>query len=99
VIEAQPLRARTIVEPQVVIDPAVTPVAATRVVQAPVAAAAPVAAVRTTSFRRFAPDAVIAAAVGLVVMVIGLLAIVRGGFDGPREGPLGEGLGRTHTTP
>ena len=98
VIEAQPLRARTIVEPQVVAEPAVTPVAATRVVQAPVAAAAPVAAVRTTSFRRFAPDAVIAAAVGLVVMVIGLLAIVRGGFDGPMEDPVVEVLGFTHTT-
>ena len=65
--------------------------------QAPVAAA-PVAAVRTTSFRRFAPDAVIAAAVGLVVMVIGLLAIVRGGFDGPMEDPVVEVLGFTHTT-
>ena len=97
VIEAQPLRARTIVEPQVVVEPAATPVAAARVVQAPVVAA-PAGAVRTTSFRRFAPDAVIAAAVGLVVMVIGLLAIVRGGFDGPMEDPVVEVLGFTHTT-
>lgn len=92
VIEAQPLAARPVVEPQVVVDPAATPVATAPVV------VAPAAAVRTTSFRRFAPDAVIASAVGLVVMVVGLLAIVRGGFDGPMEDPVVEVLGFTHTT-
>jgi len=97
VIEAQPLGARTVVEPQVVVEPAATPVAAARVVQAPVVAA-PATAVRTSSFRRFAPDAVIAAAVGLAVMIVGLLAIVRGGFDGPMEDPVVEVLGFTHTT-
>jgi hypothetical protein len=92
VIEAQPLGARAVVEPQVVVERPVTPI-----VSAPVAAA-PVTAVRTSSFRRFAPDAVIAAAVGLVVMIVGLLAIVRGGFDGPMEDPVVEVLGFTHTT-
>ena len=92
VIEAQPLAARPVVEPQVVVDPAATPVAAAPVV------VAPAAAVRTTSFRRFAPDAVIAAVVGLVVLVVGLLAIVRGGFDGTMETPVVEVLGFTHTT-
>ena len=92
VIEAQPLVARPVVEPQVVVDPAATPVAAAPVV------VAPAAAVRTTSFRRFAPDAVIAAVVGLVVLVVGLLAIVRGGFDGTMETPVVEVLGFTHTT-
>ncbi len=36
--------------------------------------------------------------VGLVVMIVGLLAIVRGGFDGPMEDPVVEVLGFTHTT-
>ena len=40
----------------------------------------------------------IAAAVGLVVMIVGLLAIVRGGFDGPMEDPVVQVLGFTHTT-
>lgn len=87
VIEAQPLGARSVVEPQVVVDHAVAPVVV-----------APATAVRTTSVRRFAPDAVIAAAVGLVVMIVGLLAVVRGGFDGPMEDPVVEVLGFTHTT-
>ncbi len=101
VVEAQPIGARPVVEPQVVVDHAVTPVAATPVVVAPATApvvVAPAAAVRTTSFRRFAPDAVIAAVVGLVVLVVGLLAIVRGGFDGAMEDPVVEVLGFTHTT-
>ena len=71
------------------------------VVAAPVAqvrTVAPVAAVQTGYTRRFAPDAVIAALVGLVLLVVGLLAIVRGGFDGPMETPVVEVLGFTHTT-
>jgi len=96
-IDVQPLGARTVVEPQVVVERPVTPVVSAPVVAAPVVAA-PVTAVRTSSFRRFAPDAVIAALVGLVVMIVGLLAIVRGGFDGPMEDPVVEVLGFTHTT-
>jgi len=52
-----------------------------------------------TSYRsRFAPDAVIAAIVGLVTLVVGLIAITRGGFDGPMSDPVVEVLGFTHTT-
>ncbi len=87
VIDAQPVSAHAVVEPAVVVAEPVNPVVA-----------APVAAVRTTSFRRFAPDAIIAAVVGLIVMIVGLLAIVRGGFDGPMETPVVEVLGFTHTT-
>ncbi|MGZ6960030.1 MAG: hypothetical protein ACXVLM_10040 [Ilumatobacteraceae bacterium] len=55
--------------------------------------------VRTTSgSSRYAPDAVIAALVGLVLLVIGLIAIVRGGFSGPMSDPVVKVLGFTHTT-
>jgi asparagine N-glycosylation enzyme membrane subunit Stt3 len=54
--------------------------------------------VRTTSGSRYAPDAVIAALVGLVLLVIGLIAIVRGGFSGPMSDPVVNVLGFTHTT-
>ena len=54
--------------------------------------------VRTTSGARYAPDAVIAALVGLVLLVIGLIAIVRGGFSGPMSAPVVKVLGFTHTT-
>ena len=54
--------------------------------------------VRTTSGSQYAPDAVIAALVGLVLLVIGLIAIVRGGFAGPMSDPVVNVLGFTHTT-
>jgi hypothetical protein len=47
---------------------------------------------------RFAPDAIIAAVVGLVVLLVGLIAVVRGGFDGPLSEPIVSVLGFTHTT-
>jgi hypothetical protein len=61
---------------------------------------APVSAgqVRTAYASRFAPDAVIAGVVGLVILVVGLIAIVRGGFDGSMKDPVVEVLGFTHTT-
>jgi hypothetical protein len=84
-------------EPAVVAQPAVMrPVVQQPVVQQPVVA--PVAAVQSARVRRFAPDAVIAAVVGLVLLVVGLLAMVRGGFDGSMEDPVVEVLGFTHTT-
>jgi asparagine N-glycosylation enzyme membrane subunit Stt3 len=58
----------------------------------------PAGQVRTAYASHFAPDAVIAALVGLVVLVVGLIAIVRGGFDGPMATPVVEVLGFTHTT-
>ncbi len=64
----------------------------------PVVAAPVVPVVTATSIRRFAPDAVIAALVGLVLTVIGLIAITRAGIDDPIEQPVVEVLGFTHTT-
>jgi hypothetical protein len=58
----------------------------------------PVGAVRTSYSRRFAPDAMIAAAVGVVLLVVGILAMIRGGFDGSMEEPIVDVLGFTHTT-
>lgn len=72
--------------------------------QAPVVAVtqvrttAPAGNVRTAYSRRFAPDAVIAALVGLFLLIVGLLAVVRGGFDGSMDVPVVEVLGFTHTT-
>jgi hypothetical protein len=65
-----------------------------------VATTTPVSAgqVRTAYASRFAPDAVIAAVAGLVLLVVGLIAIVRGGFDGPMSDPVVEVVGFTHTT-
>ena len=56
------------------------------------------AVVRTSSATRFAPDALIAGAVGLVLLVVGLIAMIRGGFDGPMSTPVVSVLGFTHTT-
>ena len=79
-------------------------VAAQPVVEAPVGQvivpAAPMAVgqVRTAYAARFAPDSVIASLVGLVLLVVGLIAVVRGGFDGPMSDPVVSVLGFTHTT-
>lgn len=54
--------------------------------------------VRVSSMSRYEPDAIITAVVGLVLLVVGLIAIVRGGFDGPMSEPVVEVLGFTHTT-
>lgn len=68
----------------------------TRTVVQPVV---PAGAVQTTSYtHRLVPDAVIAALVGLALVVIGLIAITRAGFDGPMSLPVVKVLGFTHTT-
>ncbi len=54
--------------------------------------------VRTAYASRYAPDAIIAALAGLVLLVVGLIAMVRGGFDGPMSVPVVSVLGFTHTT-
>ena len=54
--------------------------------------------VRTAYASRFAPDSIIAGIAGLVILVTGLIAIVRGGFDGPMSIPVVHVLGFTHTT-
>ncbi len=78
---------------RVLVDPAVA--------QAPVVAQAQVVApagVQTSFSRRFAPDAIIAAVFGLILLLVGLLAITRGGFDGPMSEPVVQVLGFSHTT-
>lgn len=54
--------------------------------------------VRTSSGYRFTPDALVAAAAGLLLGVIGLIVVVRGGFSGPMSSPVVKVLGFTHTT-
>jgi len=63
----------------------------------------PVAPVPTARVSRayaahWAPDAMIAALAGLVILVVGLIAVVRGGFDGPMSDPVVSVVGFTHTT-
>lgn len=90
----------------VLVEPPTTPmvpVVEQRIVEHPVAEeviipAAPAGQVSTAYASNFAPDALIAAAVGLVILVVGLIAIVRGGFDGPMSDPVVSVVGFTHTT-
>ncbi|MEP7115143.1 MAG: hypothetical protein ABI862_17905 [Ilumatobacteraceae bacterium] len=54
--------------------------------------------VRSSYASRFAPDAIIASIAGLVILVVGLIAVVRGGFDGAMSDPQVDVVGFTHTT-
>ena len=54
--------------------------------------------VRTTSRSRFAPDSIITGLVGLVMLVVGLIVVTRGGFDGPMSEPVIRAFGFTYTT-
>jgi hypothetical protein len=65
-----------------------------------VVATAPVSSgqVRTAYASRFAPDSIIAGIAGLVILVTGLIAIIRGGFDGPMSTPVVQVVGFSHTT-
>jgi asparagine N-glycosylation enzyme membrane subunit Stt3 len=78
---------------------------ATTVVEVPadgqvIVPAAPVSGgqVRKAYASHFAPDAIIAAIAGLVILVVGLIAVVRGGFDGQMSDPVVQVVGFTHTT-
>ncbi len=80
-----------------------TPVVAAREVPVDgqvVVATTPVAAgqVQTAYTAHWAPDAIIAGLIGLVLLVVGLIAITRGGFDGEMSDPVVNVLGFTHTT-
>ena len=89
-------RTEAIVERRAVYD---TPVAHT-VVQQGAVVATPVAAarVRRASSSHFEPDAIIAALVGLALLLVGLIAVTRGGFDGKMSDPVVQVLGFNHTT-
>lgn len=96
---ADPLWNDTAVVEEVVAPVVAAPVVVEPVVE-PVVAVAPVAthAVRRSYARSFAPDSMVAALVGLFLLLVGLLAITRGGFDGPMSTPVVSVLGFTHTT-
>jgi len=47
--------------------------------------------------RSYAPDSFVVGVVGLAVLVIGLIAMVRAGFDGPMDDPVVKVIGVTHT--
>jgi len=50
-----------------------------------------------TTGRAFAPDSFVVGLVGLALLVIGLIAMVRAGFDGPMDDPVVNVIGFTHT--
>ena len=85
---------------QVVVDPVpaqqvlVDPVPAQRIVVQEPAVHRHVA---TSYGRRFAPDSVVVAIIGLVLMVAGLVAVARAGTDGPMSTPVVKVFGFTHT--
>lgn len=64
-------------------------------------AATPVAVegqrVRTDAVARFAPDAVLAAMAGLVLLLLGLIAVTRAGLDEPLADPVVSVAGFSHT--
>ncbi len=53
---------------------------------------------RRSYSRSVAPDSIVATLVGLFVLLVGLLAVTRGGIDGPMDTPVVSVLGFTHTT-
>ena len=96
-------RSEVLVDPPVAATVVDVPVQGEAVVPAPpVVAATPVVATSgqvSRAYRsRFAHDAIIASIVGLVILVVGLIAIIRGGFDGPMSDPVVQVMGFTHTT-
>jgi hypothetical protein len=52
---------------------------------------------RTTSRSRFAPDSMLTGLVGLALVGIGLVAVIRTGFEGSMSEPVKEVIGMTHT--
>ena len=104
-----PVGAGTVVSDEVVVPAAATQMIVTPPVGEPLAAPTVLesattigpltaGAVRRSYARSFAPDAIVAALVGLFVLLVGLLAVTRGGFDGPMDTPVVSVLGFTHTT-
>jgi hypothetical protein len=64
-----------------------------------VAAAAPETRrqIRTSSASAYAPDAIVTAIVGLVLLITGLIAVARAGINSPLSDPVVSVLGFTHT--
>ena len=88
-------------DPPIVQAPVVAPVVATPVVATPARAVevvGPATTIRSTSTRSVAPDAVVAAIAGLALTIVGLLAITRGGLEGPLDEPVVQVIGFSHTT-
>ena len=52
---------------------------------------------RTARVSRFSPDAILAALVGIVMLVVGLIAVVRAGLDSDLREPVVNVLGFSHT--
>jgi hypothetical protein len=50
-----------------------------------------------TTGRSYAPDSFIVGLVGLALVVVGLIAMTRAGFDGPMNDPVVKVIGFTHT--
>jgi hypothetical protein len=86
-----------VVREEVVVEPAVVPVAPQPVVAQRVVAAVPTTAVVRRSFWQFDPAAVVTALVGVFMLIVGLVAMSKAGFDGPMEQPVVEVLGFTFT--
>lgn len=88
----------------VYVQPPAVPMVETPIVEVPVnqvvvpAVATGSGQIRTAYATRYAPDAIIASLAGLVLLIVGLIAMVRGGFDGPMSQPVVSVLGFTHTT-
>jgi len=71
---------------------------AQEVVAQPVVADPVVAEQRVATVgRSYAPDSFIVGLIGLALLVVGLVAMVRAGFDGPMNDPVVKVLGVTHT--
>ena len=86
-----------VAEPMVAAPAVAAPVVAAPLVAAPVVAA-PLGATTATAYRRrVAPDAVITALLGIVLLTLGLVAAVRAGFDGTFEEPVVQVAGFSHT--
>jgi len=86
------------VVPPTTLAPAYTPgVVAEPVAAVPVAVQHDVHQVARSSQQRYAVDSFIVGAVGLVLTVIGLLAVTRAGVHGPMDAPVVKVIGFTHT--
>ena len=53
--------------------------------------------IRTSSASAYAPDAIVTAIVGLVLLITGLIAMARAGLNSPLSDPVVSVLGFTHT--